>query len=82
MSFCPYGVIATDAMSPVAGLLGDKADINVRYIASIEGDDINQVKSLHGPIEGIEDARQLCVLNNYGQEAYWNYVDEINVHNL
>lgn len=78
MSFCPHGVIAANAMSPVAGLLGDKADINVRYIASIEGDDINQVKSLHGPIEGIEDARQLCVLNNYGQETYWNYVDEIN----
>ena len=78
MSFCPYGVIAANAMSPVAGLLGDKADINVRYIASIEGDDINQVKSLHGPIEGIEDARQLCVLSNYGQETYWNYVDEIN----
>jgi len=78
MSFCPYGVIAANAMSPVADLLGDEADINVRYIASIEGDDINQVKSLHGPIEGIEDARQLCALKNYGQETYWDYVDEIN----
>ena len=78
MSFCPYGVVASKAMSPVAGLLGDEADINVRYIASIEGDDINQVKSLHGPTEGVEDARQLCALKNYGQETYWNYVDEIN----
>lgn len=78
MSFCPFGVIAEDAMSPVVDLLGDKADVNIRYIASIEGDDINNVKSLHGPIEGIENARQICVLNNYGQEKFWQYVNEIN----
>lgn len=78
MSFCPYGVIAENAMAPVFDLLGDKADINIRYIASIEGDDINEVKSLHGPIEGIEDARQLCVEKNYGKEAFWQYVGEIN----
>jgi len=78
MSFCPYGVIAENVMAPVFELLGEVADIEVHYIASINGDDINQVKSLHGPIEGIEDARQLCVLKNYGQEVFWNYVNEIN----
>lgn len=78
MAFCPYGVQAEDAMLPVVDLLKDKADINIRFIASIEGDDINQVKSLHGPIEGIEDARQLCVAKNYDNATLWKYVSEIN----
>jgi len=74
MAFCPYGVIAEDAMGPVYDLLGDKADINIRYIASLEGDDISKVKSLHGPIEGTEDARQLCILKNYDKDTLWKYV--------
>jgi predicted DsbA family dithiol-disulfide isomerase len=79
MAFCPYGVIAEDVMAPVYELLGDKVDINLRFIASIaEGDnDINNVKSLHGPIEGIEDARQLCIEKNYGKNTLWKYVSEI-----
>lgn len=78
MAFCPYGVQAEEALLPVFELLKDKADINIRYIASIEGDDISAVKSLHGPIEGIEDARQLCVAKNYDSATLWKYVSEIN----
>lgn len=79
MSFCPYGVIAEKAMSPVFDLLKDKADIQVRFIASIQdGESIDKVKSLHGAIEGIEDARQLCVAKNYDQEKLWQYINEIN----
>lgn len=78
MSFCPYGVTAEAAMSPVIDLLGNDADINIRFIANITGDDINQVSSLHGPIEGIEDARQLCVAKNYDKTILWSYVNEIN----
>lgn len=78
MGFCPYGVIAEQAMAPVYTLLGKKADINIRYIASVEGNDIKNVQSLHGPIEGIEDARQLCVLKNYNKDVLWKYVSAIN----
>ncbi|MFH1745076.1 MAG: thioredoxin domain-containing protein [bacterium] len=78
MSFCPYGTLAEDAMSPVVDLLQDKANIKVRYIASVSGDDIDSVKSLHGVIEGKEDARQLCVARDYGQEIFWKYVGAIN----
>jgi hypothetical protein len=80
MSFCPYGVIAETAMAPVIDLLGEKADIDVRFIASMpEGeDDINNVRSLHGPIEGIEDARQLCIAKNYDQDILWEYIGIIN----
>ncbi len=74
MSFCPYGVQAENAMAPVVDLLGDKADIKVRYIASISGEDLDSVKSLHGVIEGKEDARQLCVAKNYDKETFWEYV--------
>ncbi len=78
MSFCPYGVQAEKAMDPVVKLLGERADIDVRFIASIEGDDLNNVKSLHGAIEGIEDARQLCVAKNYEEVIFWKYVNNIN----
>lgn len=80
MAFCPYGVTAEATMAPVYNLLKDKADISIRYIASIAdgSTDINDVKSLHGAIEGIEDARQMCVLKNYGKDVLWKYVTEIN----
>lgn len=80
MAFCPYGVQAEEIMSPVYNLLKNKADINIRYIASIpEGSsDINDVKSLHGAIEGVEDARQLCITKNYNKDVFWKYVTELN----
>ena len=72
MSFCPYGVQAEQAMAPVADLLGSKADIKVRFIAGV-GDTLNSVQSLHGVIEGKEDARQLCVAKNYDINTYWKF---------
>jgi hypothetical protein len=78
MAFCPYGVGAENTMGPVYDLLGKKANIQVRYIANISGDDINKVSSLHGVTEGIEDARQLCVKKYYGDDVFWKYVLAIN----
>jgi glutaredoxin len=78
MSFCPYGVQAEEVMKPVADLLGDKADIRIRFISSLETDDLNDVKALHGVIEGKENARQLCVADSYNKEAQWKYIMNIN----
>lgn len=79
MAFCPYGVQAEGIMSPVYNLLKNKADINIRYIASIpDGGTIKDVKSLHGTIEGTEDARQLCITKNYNKDVLWKYVEELN----
>lgn len=78
MSFCPYGKQAEDAMEPVIGLLGDKADIKIRFIANVQGDDVESVQSLHGIEEAKEDLRQICVMKNYDQETFWNYLNEIN----
>jgi len=77
MSFCPYGVQAEQAMAPVVDLFGSKADIKVRFIAGI-GDTIDSVQSLHGPVEGKEDIRQLCIAKNYDTTAYWKYLAELN----
>ncbi len=77
MGFCPYGVQAEQAMAPVVDLLGDKADIKIRYIVSVPGDDLAQVQSLHGTLEGYEDARQLCIAENYDTTTLWNYVKAI-----
>lgn len=78
MSFCPYGKIAESAMEPVIGLLGDKADIKIRFIANVQGNNVESVQSLHGIEEAKEDLRQICVMKDYDQETFWNYVMEIN----
>ena len=78
MSFCPFGVQAEDAMKPVVELLGNTTDISVRFIVNVFGNTTDSVDSLHGPTEAEEDLRQICIMNNYDQTTYWNYVSEIN----
>ena len=77
MSFCPYGVQAENAMDPVVDLLGSKADFKVRYIATVNGDTVEAVKSLHGLPEAKEDLRQLCVMKS-NPDKFWDYVKLIN----
>ena len=73
MSFCPYGTQAETAMQPVVNLLGAKANITVRYIASVQGTTASSVSSLHGPGEAMEDLRQLCINQLYPQQL-WPYL--------
>jgi hypothetical protein len=77
MSFCPYGVQAETAMLPVADLLGKKADIAVRYIATIQGSSIDTVQSLHGKSEAKEDARQLCMARHF-PDKFLRYLSVFN----
>jgi len=77
MSFCPFGVQAENAMDPVVGLLGTKADFTVRFIASVQGTTVDSVKSLHGLTEAKEDLRQLCIAKYYPQ-ALWPYLMDVN----
>lgn len=73
MAFCPYGTMAESAMQPVVNLLGAKANISVRYIASVQGTTVASVSSLHGPSEAMEDLRQLCIRRDYPQQ-FWPYL--------
>ena len=77
MAFCPYGTQAESAMKPVAGLLGTKADITLRYITTVRGETVDSVQSLHGLPEAQEDLRQICIQKNY-PEKFWEYLDDFN----
>ena len=77
MSFCPFGVQAENVIDPVVDLLGTKADFRVRYIATVNGDSVETVKSLHGIPEAKEDLRQLCVQKSY-PDKFWDYLNLIN----
>ena len=77
MSFCPFGVQAENAMGPVVDLLGTKSDIRVRFIATVSGDTVDSVKSLHGMAEAKEDLRQLCIMKMY-PDIYWDYLNLMN----
>jgi len=74
MAFCPYGVQAETIMKPVFDLLGTKADIKIRFIATIQGNTTDSVQSLHGATEAQEDLRQVCIMKYYDQKTYWNYL--------
>jgi glutaredoxin len=79
MSFCPFGVQAETAMEPVTRLLGSKADIRVRYIATVAGTTLDSVNSLHGPVEAKEDVRQLCIAKYYPAKL-WPYLVDFNAN--
>lgn len=64
-------------MKPVADLLGHKASIEPHFIVTVDG---NSVRSLHGDYEAEEDMRQACILKNYEQGVFWNYVDYLNTN--
>ncbi len=77
MAFCPYGTQAESTMQPVVDLLGNKADIRIRYITSVSGTTAGSVSSLHGPAEAHEDLIQVCVRNT-DPGKYWQYLTAFN----
>lgn len=80
MAFCPYGMQAENAMDPVLNLLGDKADVEIHFIAGVTGTTPESVQSLHGTVEAQEDLRQICIMNYYDQETFWRYLMIINAN--
>ncbi len=51
MSHCPYGTQAEKGMIPVAELLGDNVDFNIRYVNY----------AMHGEVEVVEELNQYCI---------------------
>ncbi len=75
MSFCPYGNQAEDTMFPVFELLKDKADFNVHYIVSVSG---NNVDSLHGAPEAVQNQREACVAKYYDMNKWFYFSTLVN----
>jgi len=78
MSFCPYGIQAENLMKPAFDLLGEKAEFKVRFIASVAGNTVDSIKSLHGTLEAQEDLRQLCIQKYYDAKTFWKYLSNFN----
>jgi len=74
MSYCPYGNQAEDSIRPVVDLLGNKADIELRYVISKNGD---KYKSLHGDKELDQNVREMCV-QKYASDKFWDFIKEMN----
>lgn len=64
MTYCPYGLQAQKALLPAAKLLGDKADIKVRFVSYIMHPTSGETQ---------ENLRQHC-MQKEGMN-YWNYLD-------
>jgi len=77
MAFCPYGTQAETVIRPVIDLLGTTADFHLRYITVSNGTALNDVVSLHGPLEAKEDLRQLCIMKA-SPSKFWDYLKMFN----
>lgn len=75
MSFCPYGNKSEDTLKSVYDLLKNKATFNFHYIVSSNGDEI---QSLHGSKEVIQNEREVCVLKDYGKDKWFAFVAYVN----
>ncbi|MFP4423617.1 MAG: hypothetical protein ACLFP2_00135 [Candidatus Woesearchaeota archaeon] len=70
MAFCPYGNPADEAAAELHDAFGDKVEIVPHYILGVSGDSI---ESLHGEQEGDQGIRELCVLEEFGEEEYYEF---------
>jgi hypothetical protein len=86
MSYCPYGNQAEELMAPVANLLGDNANIELRYVVYSNYasgypeyciDEENKYCSMHGIQELNQGVRELCV-QKYDSEKLWDFVMAMN----
>lgn len=64
--YCPYGLQYIKGLIPVYNLLKDKADINIKHIGIT-----------HMTLEEPETMRQLCILNEYGKNELFAYLENI-----
>lgn len=71
MSFCPYGNPADENASKIRAVFGDSVDVVPHYIVNLTKD--GGYTSLHGEQEAHQDIRELCVLENYGLDKFFEF---------
>jgi len=72
MSYCPYGRMYVQEVLP--GLIekyGPELDWTPRYIVTITG---NAISAMHGQQEVDQNIREVCVREEFGKEAWYDYV--------
>ncbi|MBD3182104.1 hypothetical protein GF312_07420, partial [Candidatus Poribacteria bacterium] len=83
MSYCPFGVMAENALIPLINKFKGKVDFNLYFIAEEEKEKqkISNVqsrfKSMHGEKEVIENMRQV-VIGHYYKDKLFDYILERN----
>ncbi len=77
MSFCPFGNKAEDTLKPAYDLLKNKVNFNFKYIVTANGNDI---QSLHGVKEVMQNEREACVMKNYGKDQWMNFATYVNTN--
>jgi len=70
VSNCPYGLQMQRILVDVYKSIGNKANIEVRYIGSISG---GEIQSMHGADEAAENLKQICMREEQSN-IYWNYI--------
>lgn len=63
-SYCPAGSSALDSFAPVGKLLGQEAEMNVKFFSN-----------MHGEHELQQNKIQLCIQENY-EDKYWDYANK------
>ncbi len=71
MSFCPFGNPADENAGKIHAVFGDSVEVVPHYIVNL--DNKNGYNSLHGVQEAHQDIRELCVLENYGKDKFFEF---------
>ncbi|MFP4400925.1 MAG: DsbA family protein [Candidatus Woesearchaeota archaeon] len=87
MSYCPYGNQAEEIIKEVYDVMKDHVDFNPRYIyyENYQGggdsyciDEDSTYCSMHGVQEANQNIRELCVMDEYGMDAWFDFAIEMN----
>jgi len=70
VSYCPFGLQMQRILAPVDGLLGEVADIEVRYIGDVVD---GEITAMHGEEEADENHRQICIREEQ-EDKFWDYL--------
>lgn len=65
MSYCPYGTQIQKGLLPVAKALGDKIELETKFVDY----------AMHDKKEIDENLRQYCIENSFSKEKYYDYLD-------
>jgi protein-disulfide isomerase len=64
MSYCPYGLQMQKGLLPVMKLLGDKIDVEIKWVHYV----------MHGEKEATENTRQYCIQKEQN-DKYFDYIN-------
>ncbi|EAU84776.2 hypothetical protein CC1G_00295 [Coprinopsis cinerea okayama7 len=80
MSRCPDALLCESVFDEVLGVVGDKVELSLVFVARIDPSQPDGVKCLHGAVECAANTQQLCAAKYNPFSKWWAFVQCGNYH--